>query len=97
MPALRTLFFPVIGLAGYTAIAILKETFMSKKIVLGAAGANTATVTDAVISDIFTTVLSTDTVVSGAYGLAQRGAFFVAGMAAQNARLGRGWNPISAS
>lgn len=67
---------------------------MSKKITLSADGA-TATVADAVVSDILTTAISTDSFVSGAYGLIQRAGFVAIGMAVQNNRLGRGWNPIN--
>lgn len=69
---------------------------MSKKITLSADGA-TATVAEAVVMDILTTAISTDSFVSGTYGLIQRAAFVAGGMAIQNNRLGRGWNPISAS
>jgi len=68
----------------------------SKKIVLAADGL-TATVADATIGDILTTAISTSEAVTGAYGLVQKGLLFVGGMAVQNNRLGRGWNPISAS
>lgn len=65
----------------------------SKKLVLSADGA-TATVAAATITDIFTTAISTSEAVTGFYGLAQRGLLVAAGMAVQNYRLGRGWNPI---
>lgn len=68
---------------------------MSKKVTLSADGA-TATVAEATIGDIFTTALSTDSALTGMYGLTQRAALFVAGMATQNVRLGRGINPFSA-
>jgi len=58
---------------------------MSKKIVLSADEA-TATVSAATISDIFTTAISTNTVVTGTYGLVQKGLLVVAGMAAQSYR-----------
>lgn len=66
---------------------------MSKKVTLSADGA-TATVAEATIGDIFTTVFSTDSAVTGAYGLVQRAGLFVGGMAAQNYRLGNGINPF---
>lgn len=66
----------------------------SKKVTLSADGA-TATVAEPSIGDIFTTALSTDSAVTGAYGLTQRALLFVAGMATQNVRMGRGINPFS--
>lgn len=69
---------------------------MSKKIVLSADGAS-ATVADAVVMDVLTTAISTSEAVTGTYGLIQKALFVGAGMAIQNNRLGRGWNPISAS
>lgn len=66
---------------------------MSKKITLSADG-NTATVGNASISDIFTTAFSGDACVTGTYGFLQKGLLFVGGMATQNYRLGRGWNPL---
>lgn len=69
---------------------------MSKKITLSADGA-TATVAEATMMDIVTTAVSTDSAVTGTYGLVQKGLLLVGGMAIQNNRLGRGWNPISAS
>lgn len=69
---------------------------MSKKIVLSADGA-TATVADAVVMDVLTTAISTSEAVTGTYGLIQKALLVGAGMAIQNNRLGRGWNPISAS
>lgn len=68
---------------------------MSKKVTLSADGA-TATVADATIGDIFSTALSTDSALTGMYGLTQRAGLFIAGMATQNVRLGRGINPFSA-
>lgn len=69
---------------------------MSKKIVLSADGA-TATVANAVVMDVLTTAISTSEAVTGTYGLIQKALLVGAGMAIQNNRLGRGWNPISAS
>lgn len=65
----------------------------SKKIVLAADGA-TATVADATIGDIFTTVISTDTAVTGMYGLAQRALLVVGGMAIQSKRKLGTFNPL---
>lgn len=69
---------------------------MSKLVTLNAAG-DAATVANAKISDVLTTAVSTNSAVTGAYGLIQKAAFVVVGMAVQNNRLGRGWNPISAA
>lgn len=66
---------------------------MSKKIVLAADGA-TATVADATIADIFTSVISTDTAVTGTYGLVQRGLLLVAGMSIQSKRKLGTFNPL---
>lgn len=68
---------------------------MSKKVIVDAAGA--ATATTAVIADVFTTLASTDSALTGTLGLVQKAGLVVAGMAIQNNRLGRGWNPMSAS
>lgn len=69
---------------------------MSKKVTLSADEA-TATVAAATGMDIITTVLDQDTCLTGTYGLVQKAALVGLGMAIQNNRLGRGWNPISAS
>lgn len=66
---------------------------VSKKVVLSADGA-TATVAAATMTDIFTTVVDTNSAVTGMYGLAQKAGLFVAGMAVQNQRLGQGLNPF---
>lgn len=68
---------------------------MSKKITLSADGA-TATVAEASVSDIFTTALASDSCVTGAYGYLQKALIVFGGMAIQNNRLGRGWNPLKA-
>lgn len=67
---------------------------MSKKVTVNAAG-DAATVADATIGDIFGTLLSTDTALTGAYGLTQKVGLVVAGMVGQNMRLGRGINFIN--
>lgn len=66
---------------------------MSKKIVLAADG-KTATVSDAVIGDIFSTIVSQDSAVTGIYGLAQRAGLVVAGMAVNSFRLRGTPNPF---
>lgn len=60
----------------------------SKKLTLvtSAEGVSTATVADATIGDIFTTAISTDQTLTGAYGVAQKIGFVVAGMAIQEYR-----------
>jgi hypothetical protein len=68
---------------------------VSKKMTLSADGA-TATVADATIGDIVTTVYSTSEAVTGAYKIAQEGLLFVGGMALQNYRMGFGLNPFTA-
>jgi len=69
---------------------------MSKKITLSADGAS-ATIDDATLSDIGTTLISTDSVVTGAYGLLQKGLLVVAGMGVQNYRLTGSINPFKAA
>lgn len=69
---------------------------MSKKITLSADGAS-ATVADATLSDIGATLISTDSVVTGTYGLLQKGMLVVAGMVVQNYRLTGGINPFKAA
>lgn len=66
---------------------------MSKKIVLAADGA-TATVAEATISDIFTTVISTDAAVTGTYGLVQKALLLVGGMSIQSKRKLGTFNPL---
>lgn len=66
---------------------------MSKKLVLAADGA-TATVAEATISDIFTTAISTDTAVTGTYGLVQKALLLVGGMAIQSKRKLGTFNPL---
>lgn len=66
---------------------------MSKLIKLDAEG-KAATVADATIGDIFTTIVSTDSAVTGIYGLGQRAALVVAGMAVNSFRLRGTPNPF---
>jgi len=65
-----------------------------KKITLSADGA-TATVADATLTDVFTTMISTNTFVSGTYGLIQKAGFVLGGMAFQNSRKVGTWNPLA--
>lgn len=66
----------------------------SKKVVLSA-DETTATVADATMGDIVSTLLSSSEAVTGAYGYIQSAGVFIAGMAVQNNRLGRGLNPFA--
>lgn len=66
---------------------------MSKKITLSADGA-TATVADAKIGDILSTVVSTDSALTGVYGLAQKGLMVVGGMMINSYRLRNSFNPL---
>lgn len=70
---------------------------MSKKVTIIPASGNTpatATVVDATISDILTTAISTDSAVTGTYGLVQKGLLVVGGMAIQNKRKMGTFNPL---
>jgi hypothetical protein len=69
---------------------------MSKLLTLNAAG-DAAAVTTPVASDILTTTFSTTQVLTGTYGLVQKGLIFVGGMAFQNNRLGNGLNPFKSA
>lgn len=66
---------------------------MSKKVTLDAAG-TAATVADATIGDIFSTALSTDSALTGAYGLAQKVGLVAVGMMANSYRLRGSFNPL---
>lgn len=66
----------------------------SKKVTLSADGA-TATVADAEVGDIFTTVLDSDTAITGTYGYLQKAGLVIAGMAVQNNRVKGSWNPFT--
>lgn len=59
---------------------------MSKLITL-AADEKTAVVTDATIGDVFKTLLSSNSAVTGLYGFAQKAGLAVAGAAVQNMRV----------
>lgn len=70
---------------------------MSHKIVVTPATGNSpasASVSDAKIMDILTTALSTDSAVTGSYGLIQKMALFVGGMSVQNKRKLGTFNPL---
>lgn len=66
---------------------------MSKKITLSADEA-TATVADATVGDIFSTAISTDSAVTGMYGLAQKALFVAGGMMVNSYRLRGSFNPL---
>lgn len=57
----------------------------------------TPTVADAKLTDIVTTVFSSNQALTGAYGLLQRAAVFVGGMTLQNYRLTGKLNPFAKS
>lgn len=63
---------------------------MSKKVIVSADGS--ASATDATIGDIFTTLVSTDSVVTGSYGLVQKLLLVGVGAVGLNLYQGRGWN-----
>lgn len=65
---------------------------MSKKITLKAD--NTTLVEDASASDILTTVISTDTTLSGTYGLIQKVGLVGLGMVVQSKRKLGTYNPL---
>jgi hypothetical protein len=65
----------------------------SKKVTLAADGL-TATVADATVGDVFTTLFSTDSAVTGLYGLGQRALCVVGGMSFQSKRMGGSFNPF---
>lgn len=67
---------------------------MSKKVTVSADGL-TATVADATVGDVFTTLVSTDSAVTGLMGGLQKVGLVVTGMAVQSYRLGRGINPFA--
>lgn len=69
---------------------------MSKKVTIvpGANGASTAVVEEAQIIDILTTAISTDSAVTGTYGLLQKAALFMGGMAVQSKRKLNTFNPL---
>lgn len=66
---------------------------MSKKITLAADGA-TATVAEAKIGDIVSTLVSSDSAVTGMYGLLQKGGLVALGMTVNAYRLRGSFNPI---
>lgn len=70
---------------------------MSHKVTIIPASGNTpatASVVEAKIADILTTAISTDSALTGTYGLLQKGLLFVGGMAVQNKRRLDSFNPL---
>lgn len=65
---------------------------MSKKITLKAD--NTTLVEDASLSDVLTTVVSTDTTLSGTYGFVQKVGLVALGMVVQSKRKLGTYNPL---
>lgn len=53
-------------------------------VIENAQGVKSATLKDAGVADVLTTAISTDSALTGLLGLAQRGAFFLGGMAVQS-------------
>lgn len=67
----------------------------SKKVTLNAAG-DAATIAVAKLGDILTTAISTDSALTGMYGLLQKGGLVAIGMTANAYRLRGSFNPIVA-
>lgn len=67
----------------------------SKKVTVNEGG-TAATVVDAKIGDIFSTLLSTDDALTGSYGLLQKAGLVAAGMTVNSYRLRGSFNPIVA-
>lgn len=65
---------------------------MSKKVTI--ISDNEAVIQDATIGDIVTTIVSTDSAVTGVYGIAQRAGLVLAGMVAQEYRRNGSFNPF---
>jgi hypothetical protein len=68
---------------------------MASKLVTLSADEATASVADAKAGDIFTTVFSSNSAVTGAYGYMQKAALVVGGMAVQEYRRTGNINPFS--
>jgi hypothetical protein len=67
---------------------------MASKLLTLSADETTATVADATLTDVFTTIFDSNKAVTGMYGLGQRVGLFMGGMAIQNKRNGNSWNPF---
>lgn len=67
---------------------------VSKKVTLAVDGL-TATVVDATLTDVVTTIISTNESITGIYGFVQKLGLVGIGMVVQNKRLGGGFNPFS--
>jgi hypothetical protein len=68
----------------------------SKKMTLSADGV-TATVEDAKLGDVLTSLIDPDVGLTGMYKLVQLGGLFLGGMVTQNYRLTERLNPFSSS
>lgn len=68
---------------------------MASKLVTLSSDESTATVSDATVSDIITTIIDPAKSVTGMYSVIQHAGLFVGGMVFQNYRLGRGLNPFA--
>lgn len=68
---------------------------MSKVLTLNSEG-TAATVAEAKVGDIFTTIVDTDKALTGAYGLIQKAGLVGAGMMVNSYRLRGSFNPIVA-
>lgn len=69
---------------------------MSKLVTLSA-DENTATVVDAKVGDIFSSILSSNKAVTGSYGLIQKAGLVAGGMTINSYRLRGSFNPIVAA
>lgn len=69
---------------------------MSSKVVTLSADENTATVADADIGDIFTTVVDSNKAVTGMYGFVQKLGLVGLGMGINSYRLAGSFNPFIA-
>jgi hypothetical protein len=69
---------------------------MSSKVVVAADGL-TAVVTVATVTDIFTTLATTDSAITGLYGATQKAGLVLAGMMINSKRLRGSYNPFVAA
>lgn len=57
-------------------------------------GTKSASIEEANLADIVTTVFSNDQALTGTYGLVQKGLLVVGGMSLQSQRIRGSWNPL---
>lgn len=69
---------------------------MSKLVTLSG-DENTATVADATLGDIFTTILSSNKALTGTYGFVQKAGLVAVGMSVNSYRLRGSFNPVVAA